>query len=40
MTQLEQARYGIDSYKDWLAKEGLPVVAGLALDCFARRNLQ
>src|ERR1700733_5712822 len=35
MTQREQARYGIDSYLDWLAKEGLPVHTGLAIDCFA-----
>ena len=29
----EQARYGIDSYKDWLKAEGLKVVEGLAIDC-------
>jgi len=30
-----QQLYGIDSYKDWLANEGLPVHTGLAIDCFA-----
>ena len=30
-----QTRIGIDSYADWLEKEGLPVVGGLALDMFA-----
>ncbi len=29
----EQARYGVDSYKDWLKAEGLKVVEGLAIDC-------
>lgn len=33
MNLLEKARYGIDSYKDWLRAEGLPVVEGLAIDC-------
>jgi hypothetical protein len=33
MTALEQARYGIDSYQEWLKAEGLPVAAGLAIDC-------
>ncbi len=33
MTAMEKARYGIDSYKDWLKAEGLPVVEGLAVDC-------
>jgi uncharacterized RmlC-like cupin family protein len=26
--------YGIDSYADWLAGEGIPIHVGLALDCF------
>jgi quercetin dioxygenase-like cupin family protein len=33
MTTLAQARYGIDSFEEWLAREGLPVVRGLAIDC-------
>ena len=33
MNKLEEARYGIDSYKDWVDKEGLPVVEALAIDC-------
>jgi hypothetical protein len=33
MNALEKARYGIDSYQDWLKAEGLPVVEGLAIDC-------
>ena len=33
MNVLEQARYGIDSYKEWLNAEGLRVVEGLAIDC-------
>ena len=33
MNVLEQARYGIDSYKEWLKAEGLRVVEGLAIDC-------
>lgn len=33
MSTLEEARYGIDSYEEWLAAEGLPVVEGLAIDC-------
>jgi hypothetical protein len=32
---LERARYGIDSYQEWLEKEGLPVHEGLAIDCTA-----
>ena len=35
MTALEKARYGIDSYQEWLTAEGLPVVEGLAIDCTA-----
>ncbi len=35
MTQAEPTRIGIDSYLDWVANEGLPVHAGLAIDCFA-----
>ncbi len=34
MNAIAQARYGIDSYKDWLRKEGLRVVEGLAINCF------
>jgi mannose-6-phosphate isomerase-like protein (cupin superfamily) len=34
MDQLKQARYGIDSYLDWVEKEGLLVHKGLAIDCF------
>lgn len=33
MDSLEKARYGIDSYKEWLDAEGLRVVEGLAIDC-------
>lgn len=33
MATIEQARYGIDSYQDWLDAEGLNVVEGLAIDC-------
>ena len=33
MNVLEKARYGIDSYMDWLKAEGLRVVEGLAIDC-------
>ena len=33
MNVLQKARYGIDSYKDWLEDEGLRVVEGLAIDC-------
>src|SRR5262249_61385682 len=33
MNVLQQARYGIDSYMDWLKAEGLRVVEGLAIDC-------
>jgi quercetin dioxygenase-like cupin family protein len=28
-------RFGIDSYSDWLEREGLPVARGLAVDLFA-----
>jgi quercetin dioxygenase-like cupin family protein len=35
MTAIEKARYGVDSYKDWLAREGLPVCEGLAIDCMS-----
>src|SRR5580704_1462207 len=35
MLALEKARYGIDSYKEWLKVEGLRVVEGLAIDCTA-----
>lgn len=34
MDTLEQARLGIDSYREWLKAEGLRVVEGLAIDCF------
>jgi hypothetical protein len=33
MNAFEKARYGIDSYQEWLQTEGLPVVSGLAIDC-------
>ena len=33
MNVLEQARYGINSYQEWLKAEGLRVVEGLAIDC-------
>jgi mannose-6-phosphate isomerase-like protein (cupin superfamily) len=29
-----KARYGLDPYEDWIAREGLPVAEGLALDLF------
>src|ERR1700734_2167762 len=29
-----QPRYGIDSYLDWIEKEGLPVVEDYAIDLF------
>src|SRR6185437_2667102 len=34
MDTLEQARLGIDSYREWLKAEGLRVVEGLTVDCF------
>jgi quercetin dioxygenase-like cupin family protein len=34
MNIFEQARYGIDSYEEWLKCEDLRVVKGLAIDCF------
>jgi quercetin dioxygenase-like cupin family protein len=34
MDQFKQARYGIDSYLDWVEKEQLLVHTGLAIDCF------
>jgi quercetin dioxygenase-like cupin family protein len=33
MNVLEKARYGVDSYQEWLKAEGLRVVEGLAIDC-------
>jgi quercetin dioxygenase-like cupin family protein len=33
MVAFDKARYGIDSYLEWLKKEGLRVVEGLAIDC-------
>src|SRR5215472_7867752 len=33
MNVLERARYGIDSYEEWLKAEGVRVVQGLAIDC-------
>src|SRR6185437_7580917 len=33
MAAFDKARYGIDSYQDWLKSEGLRVVEGLAIDC-------
>jgi quercetin dioxygenase-like cupin family protein len=35
MISQKEARYGIDSYQDWLENERLPVVGGLAIDCNA-----
>src|SRR3984957_19926417 len=32
--QLKEARYGVDSYLDWVASEKLLVHTGLAIDCF------
>ncbi len=34
MTTIAQARLGINSYMEWLAAERLPVIEGLAVDCF------
>ncbi len=33
MVAFDKARYGIDSYQEWLKGEGLRVVEGLAIDC-------
>ena len=33
MNAFEKARYGVDSYQDWLKAEGLRVVEGLAINC-------
>src|ERR1700722_12060778 len=33
MNAHEKARYGIDSYQEWLKAEGLRVVEGLVIDC-------
>jgi Gentisate 1,2-dioxygenase len=33
MNVFEKARYGVDSYKDWLDTQNIPVVEGLAIDC-------
>ena len=33
MNAFDKARYGIDSYQEWLKAEGLRVVEGLAIDC-------
>jgi quercetin dioxygenase-like cupin family protein len=33
MNVIQQARYGIDPYMDWLKAEGLRVIEGLAIDC-------
>lgn len=35
MSELGQSRCDIDSYLEWVGHEGLPVVEGLAIDCFA-----
>jgi quercetin dioxygenase-like cupin family protein len=35
MTQVSGTRYGIDPYLEWVAREGLPVHEGWALDLFA-----
>ena len=32
--QTAEPRYGIDPYKEWVAREGIPVAEGLALDLF------
>ena len=32
---VQGALLGIDSYKDWLANEKIPVATGLAVDLFA-----
>jgi mannose-6-phosphate isomerase-like protein (cupin superfamily) len=34
MTTIDTPRYGIDSYLDWVAREGVPVSEGIALDLF------
>ena len=34
MNTLTDARYGIDSYKDWIEGEGIPILEGLAIDCM------
>ena len=36
--QAAEPRYGIDPYEEWVAREGLPVADGLALDLFEVRN--
>jgi quercetin dioxygenase-like cupin family protein len=33
--QTTRARYNVDSYQDWVGAEGIPIVEGLAIDCFA-----
>lgn len=35
MLELQKARYGVDSYAEWLERERLPVVEALAIDCHA-----
>jgi mannose-6-phosphate isomerase-like protein (cupin superfamily) len=34
MNAMVSGRYGVDSYLEWLAKEGLPVVEGYGIDLF------
>ena len=34
MQSNEGVRYGLDPYKEWVAREGLPIAHGLALDLF------
>jgi quercetin dioxygenase-like cupin family protein len=34
MSQLAGSRIDVDPYLEWIANEGLPVVEGLAIDCF------
>jgi quercetin dioxygenase-like cupin family protein len=38
MDQFKQARYGIDSYLEWVDREKLLVHTGLAIDCFKVEN--
>ena len=39
MPTFAEARYGTDSYKDWLAAEGMLVVEGLAINCLEVETL-
>jgi quercetin dioxygenase-like cupin family protein len=40
MNAMDKARYGVDSYKDWLKAEGLPVIEGLAIDCMTAETAE